>query len=366
MDYGIITHYDVHNHGAVLQLTALIKVLKQRFGLTAQALKFEKNYDFMGVEKRAKYQPSLKSLGIYLKFLQERGFKATLFNYKKKKLLDEFKGARGLIGPYYSDCQPLKGVIVGSDEVFALHTGPTPVFFGYCCPSNNVFSYAGSFGPTTMEDIQNLHCEAFVKGGLNSMNGLAVRDKNSASIAKKLTGKEVPLVVDPVILYGFEKEISSFEQPHQPRYLLVYAYDKNMNDPAEVEAVRQFAAAKNLKILSPGFFHDWADENINVDPVELLRYFKYADCVITDTFHGSVMSVIAQTPFAVKLRGNGNKVLNLLDEYGLSTRAIQKLQLEELEKTFSIEIDWKDVNSRLSDRREQSMAYLSDMISAKP
>ena len=30
MKYGIITHYDVHNHGAVLQLNALVHVLRER------------------------------------------------------------------------------------------------------------------------------------------------------------------------------------------------------------------------------------------------------------------------------------------------------------------------------------------------
>lgn len=48
MKYGIITHYDVHNHGAVLQLNALIKVLKRDFGIDAKALQFDKNYDFTG------------------------------------------------------------------------------------------------------------------------------------------------------------------------------------------------------------------------------------------------------------------------------------------------------------------------------
>lgn len=33
MKYGIITHYDVHNHGAVLQLNALINCLQIRLQL---------------------------------------------------------------------------------------------------------------------------------------------------------------------------------------------------------------------------------------------------------------------------------------------------------------------------------------------
>ena len=67
MDIGIITHYDVHNHGALLQLNALCKVLK-KMGYEATALRFEKNYDFLGIELKDKYNISLRfySLLLYL------------------------------------------------------------------------------------------------------------------------------------------------------------------------------------------------------------------------------------------------------------------------------------------------------------
>ena len=63
MNIGIITHYDVHNHGAVLQLTALKRVLK-KLGHEAKALRFDKNYDFLGHDKKAKYSIGLGSVGI--------------------------------------------------------------------------------------------------------------------------------------------------------------------------------------------------------------------------------------------------------------------------------------------------------------
>ena len=44
MKFGIITHYDVHNHGAILQLNALKEFLSGK-GIEAQALQFDKNYD---------------------------------------------------------------------------------------------------------------------------------------------------------------------------------------------------------------------------------------------------------------------------------------------------------------------------------
>ena len=64
MKYGIITHYDVHNHGALLQLYGLEQVLKN-LGIEAFALQYDKNYDFLGHEMKSKYEISLKSIGIY-------------------------------------------------------------------------------------------------------------------------------------------------------------------------------------------------------------------------------------------------------------------------------------------------------------
>ena len=38
MKYGIITHYDVHNHGALLQLNALKQILKCKSPLARMAV----------------------------------------------------------------------------------------------------------------------------------------------------------------------------------------------------------------------------------------------------------------------------------------------------------------------------------------
>ena len=94
--YGIITHYDVHNHGALLQLTALIKVLRSK-GIEAKALRFDKNYDFMGHEKKSKYDISIKSVGIYLSYLKDKGIGCTKYNYCKRKTLNKYKNEHSLV-----------------------------------------------------------------------------------------------------------------------------------------------------------------------------------------------------------------------------------------------------------------------------
>lgn len=360
MKFGIITHYDVHNHGALLQLNALIQVLANK-GIEAYALQFDKNYDFLGVKLKNKYNISIKSIPFYLKYLKEQGLKKTLFNIKKRKILEKFKREQLLIGGYYTDEKDLNAVIIGSDEVFALHTGPTPVFWGYALPSDNVFVYAGCFGPTTIKDITKKHCLSFVKGGLENMKALSVRDKNSYDIIKALTGKNAEMVCDPVLLYGYKKELKQQSKINLKPYLLIYAYDSNMNDATEIQAIRKYAKAHNLQIISAGFYHQWCDKNINVDPIRLLSYFRDAHSVITDTFHGSVMSILTNAEFAVKLRGNGNKLGNLLEEYGLTERIITPDK--GLNQLFSAKINWNNVNAELSKRRKDSMDYLTKNIS---
>lgn len=219
MTYGIITHYDVLNHGAVLQLRALQRVLERDFGITAQALRYDKNYDFMGRALKAKYEPSLRSAGIYLKFLRQRGARSFLFEWRKQRLFARYKRERRLVGAYYSECPPLAGCVVGSDEVFALHTGPTPALFGHALPSGKVFAYAGSFGPTTLADIDRLGCRGLVRGGLEGMQGIGLRDRNSLDIATTLVGHtdRIRRVCDPVLLYGYRDEIAQFTPPKLAR-----------------------------------------------------------------------------------------------------------------------------------------------------
>ena len=360
MKYGIITHFAVHNHGALLQLNALKKVLKRDFDIDAQALRFKTNYDFADKSIKDKHKISVHSIGYFLNYIKERGIRIFIFNIQKKRLFERFNAREKLLGPHSNTCRPLDAVIIGSDEVFSLFAGPTPEFFGYDLPSKKVFSYAGCFGPTTIEDVKRLHCEEFVRNGLNSMVGLSMRDQNSIAVAKEFTGREAELVVDPVLLYGYKEELAKQTDPGLPRYLLVYAYESRLNDPKEYEAILDYAHSNGMIVVCPGFFHKWADRNINTDPVELLKYFKYSECVVTDTFHGCVMSLITEVDMAVVIRDNGNKLLNLMNEYKIEDRRVGKDW--NLSAIFARPVDWTIVNGEIKHRRELSMNYLARMV----
>ena len=360
---GIITHYDVHNHGAHLQLYALTKVLDS-FGYEAKALRYRKNYDFMAENASKKYSISLASIPTYLKYLFEKGMGRTLYNVKKRSVLKKFRAKNKIVGEFYSNSKDLDIAVIGSDEIFSIEPGLNPCFFGMGVPTDNVISYAASFGPTTKEFIIEKHAEHFIAAGLNCITSCSVRDENSQSIVYEYKGIKPQIVCDPVILYGYQQEIAEaikYRKERKEKYILVYSYDNTMNEKQDVEKIREFAKSKGVKLYSVGFYHKWCDKNINVDPLEIFDWFLDAEFVITDTFHGAVLSIVTNSTLFVKLKStNKNKLLWLLKEYGLEERVVESFS--ELTEVSKKQIDFSNVNELVQQRRELSMNYLKEAI----
>ena len=132
-----------------------------------------------------------------------------------------------------------------------------------------------------------------------------------------------------------------------------------MNDETEYNHIKKYAEKHNLKIVSVGYYHKWC-KSIDASPFELLGWIKNANLVVTDTFHGSVMSIICNTPAVVKLRGNQNKLRFLLSEYGLLDRTI--LDFSEMESVADKSVDFANVNAAIQERRAASMKFLDDAL----
>lgn len=361
MKAGIITHYDVHNHGAHLQMYALIQVLKE-LGYDAKALRFRKNYDFMGgARAEAKYNTSLKSLPIYIKYVFKNGISRTLYNYKKRKLLSAFRADNHLVGEYYSEAKDLDVVVIGSDEIFSVEAGPNPWYYGIGIPCRKQISYAASFGPTTMELMHEHNVDALVEAGIKRLNAISVRDRNSFDIVKEFTKKEPTIVCDPVLLHGFDEHqsceiLNSFKARQKEKYCVVYSYDYNMNDELTVRSIKEYARKRDLKVYSVSYYHKWCDKNIQVSPLDVFAWFANAEMVFTDTFHGSVISLTTGTQFLAQIRGNANKLSFLLEQYGVSARRVKDFSC--IEEIVAVPIDYDVVNQTILKIRQESMTYL--------
>lgn len=357
MKLGIITHYNVHNHGALLQLYALKQVLEEKNN-NVKALTFKKNFDFLeeGIDK--KYNISLSSIKYYYSFIKKIGIRRAYFNFVKMKVLNKFRNP--LIGEYYSRAKNLDGVFIGSDEVFSIEAGINPFFFGIGIPCKKIYSYAACCGPINYNDIENYNMSTMISAGLKQFRKISVRDNNTNETVYNLSGINSEIVCDPVILYGYVNEIKALSRKIKQNYILIYSYDNNMNNKTEVAKIKDYARKNNLIIVSAGFYHKWCDKNINCSPIELLSYFKYAQCIVTDTFHGSVMSLITNAEFVAKLRNNKNKLYDLLNRFETSDRIINNF--EELQDKFSKKINYEQVNAQINQYRKKSLEYLNSCL----
>lgn len=356
MKIGILTYYGVHNHGAVLQANALKTVLERK-GHECGFLEFKRSYSNISMQQANKYKLGFGSVVFYAKYLKEKGAGNIFYNVNKKRTLRQFRATNiPMIGKHEDFTGDL--VVIGSDEVFSLEIGINPFLYGNGIKAKHIISYAGCFGPTTYEDIVEQNQQKMISDGLHRMDAVSVRDQNSMKTVKMTAGIDATLVCDPVILYGYEKEMECFIPPMKD-YVLIYSYDKNLNDVAEYGYIRKYAEKRNLKIVSVGFYHKWC-KSIDASPFELLGWIKNAKLIITDTFHGSVLSIICNTPAVVKLRGNQNKLQFLLSEYGLLDRTIS--DFSEMEAVANKSVDFTAVNDTIMERREVSMKFLDDAL----
>ncbi|WP_315119227.1 polysaccharide pyruvyl transferase family protein [uncultured Clostridium sp.] len=355
MKVGILTHYDVNNQGAQLQMYALYNQFK-KMGHSPKVLTYVKNYDFQQIEK-VRNQVTIKSIPYFIKhYLLKKGIGSTLFNVKKYTKNKKFRLSNFHHENYTT--ADIECAVVGSDEVFSIPMGVNMMMYGHCVNTDNMISYAPSFGQTSIELMEKYHCKELISSGLSKFKNISARDKNTYNIVKTLTGNEADIVCDPVLLYDFSNTKTEVKLPNK-KYLLVYAYEKNMTSENEVKAIKEYAKKNNLITVSAGTYHKWCDKNISCNCLEWIEYFRGAEVVVTDTFHGAIVSIISHTPMAVVVRDiNTNKLTDLLDRTGTSDRRINQVSLEELERVFKDNVDFNLIESQLKRLRDDAISFL--------
>lgn len=348
----------VRNYGSFLQAYAL-KQLITSFGAEVYFIdiipgeKLENN----SIET-LKSGKLIKALNLIIKPFD------LLAYFRKKRFYSEFTNKYDnayfpLLEPGKSNPEKFDLVVIGSDEVFN-GTQPSPwgfttQLFGDISNSDCVISYAASCGYTTIDRIEKFNLRNSIAKALSNLKEISVRDENTFNVVKSLTGNEPIMHLDPVLIYNFSKEVNSYKIQHVD-YILIYA--KLISDSEEIKAIRQFARKKKKKILCLYCYYSWADFAIVPEtPFELLAYFKYADFVISDTFHGTIFSIINERKFITLIRkSNIQKLTFLLESFGLFDRIIKDFAL--FSEKLQADIDYKIVARRLEEERQNAMDYL--------
>ena len=211
-------------------------------------------------------------------------------------------------------------VVVGSDEVWNLSHpwyGHYPIFYGEGLKTNQLISYAASFG--NYDVSWRLAPEWSQK--LRNFDSISVRDENSQIQIKNALGYEPVTVLDPCFLHPVKPEKMEF--PIKKPFVALYGHNFS---GTFIWQARQWAKKQKLPLVSIGYRNDWADEQwLTAGPHEFASFIAQSEAVITNFFHGCVFSLINSKPFVCETTPyRSHKVEDLLRKTGAAKHIITR------------------------------------------
>lgn len=370
MKVGIMSMQRIANYGSFLQAYALKNMIEE-FGCEVEFVDYHIGKPLIAGENRkngyvGKIKKSLEIFKYHAPVLHKISFilYKSFFSLKYMPLLEitNDKNYNPIL-----DC-----LVIGSDEVFNCvqknsNVGYSLELFGKDNNAKKLITYAASFGNTTIEKLIEYNKIYEIKDLLKKFDEISVRDGNSGEIVERLIGKKPLYHLDPVLVYGYVDICDKIPEINvKEKYIIVYAYAGRISD-SESDWIIKYAHRKKMKIYAIGGIQKCADRFINCSPFEVLAYFKNAEEVITDTFHGSIFSIITHRQFATVIRrsvedsyGNEEKISFLLEKLGLETRA--SFTIENIDRILAQTIDYNNVEKILDYQRIYAKDYLKSQL----
>lgn len=276
-----------------------------------------------------------------------------------------------LTKPYYSIEDIKKRIpqadfyITGSDQVWnSTHNqGIDEMYYYTFLPSEKcVFSFASSFGKESIPVDECLK----IKEYLDRYSHISVREKSAKILLENLGYRNVEHLLDPTLLLDRNRWKNLLIRRRRVRkpYILIFTPYNTVSKDIIYSSAKKIAAAKNLQIVT----FSWtflpeirADRTMLFSkPEDFLSLMYYADCVITNSFHG--------TAFAI----NFNRDLWVYEPSQFSTRLISLLELTELKHRLLSDvidegrimecIDYSIQNMILDQERDKAHKFINNAL----
>ncbi len=350
---GIVTWYDRgHNYGSTLQAYALQTIL-QNMGYDSEFISF----------KSKKLNKKIKEIGkrIYL-YIFDRNV------YKTWGKMDKWIESNLSISENNSSFEQLKSkavkydaVICGSDQIWNNSGGIiNPFYYLQFVDKSKRIAYAPSIARDYIDEDLADKFRDYIK----EIKYLSIREKQGAELIKRLTGREAKVVLDPTLLlnkYEWESRISYDNELENKQYIFCYLLTKN--DKYYNEII-ELSKKLNVEVISPTLFRNHNKNSKNVDFFEFLNLIRYADYVVTDSFHGVAFSINLCKQFAVYKRFSdsyketqNSRIYNILNELHLNDRLVT--DNNRLEVVINNNIDYEIIIKLLNEKRKISLGYLT-------
>lgn len=208
---------------------------------------------------------------------------------------------------------------------------------------------------------------------LAAFDAIGVREESGKKIATEISGRnDVKTFVDSALLLPFARyEKILGPQKDKTPYIFNYVlgWSNGEEEQAFLEIVKNKLAVSSVK----GQFEPGTDfwgtlarlahvpRRILVG--EWLRRIHDASFVLTNSFHGTVFSILMHKPFATilikgEMSGLNERAISLLKLLGLESRMMYNDEPDRLRTAVDEKIDWASVDNRLNKERNRVSEYL--------
>lgn len=260
-------------------------------------------------------------------------------------------------------------VVVGSDQVWRVEYSPNidNFFLNFIDGSIQKISYAASFGldkwqfsPAKTEQI---------KSWLNQFDAISVREDSALGLCKEYLDIDVKHVLDPTLLLEKQDYLNLIENmPVDNDHIFTYILDETSEKGKIVDKISTRLGLSTFKkqpkkIYKTSLFVEDHDNYIYPKIEEWLCAFRDSKFIVTDSFHGTVFSIIFNKPFVAIANSDRGiaRFSSLLKIFNLESRLISSIDQLKDELILS-KIDFDKVNSILNDERDKSLSFLSHHI----
>lgn len=344
MNICIVTVYNSENCGSYFQAYALYKTLE------------DQGHNVVFLKRDAHETSHSKILTILnsIKILTRGRFSGAFNNIRKYYAFEKATKVFKIV----ENCpDALKGIdcfVIGSDTLWNFESKyfykRSAIYTGLELPAKRKITYAVSIANTPIKVLTGNN--SIVKG-IKQLDDISVRDENTAKAVKEISDITPTQVLDPTFLLD---ELSYKEMEgriDESDYILIYAFGKI--SPEMEEQLLKASVILECKIVSYGEYRKWADVNTIYDPTTFLSYFRNAGYVVTNTYHGTVFSIIYNKNF-VCYGQEKNKVRDLVELLKLTGQFIRPNEsiLDKLKQTP----DYENANKILAERKHASIKYL--------
>lgn len=359
---GLCTLYTGYNYGSALQAFALKEHIKS-LNYDCDIIKLSGS-----IVNGRDFRLKKAFVTFFRMFIHSNNIKNVIKSYSinnKKKMnlvtINKFDNFyKNYINPIYYKYNKLKSIsktdyyykfICGSDQIWnstAFYVDP--FYYLWFAPRKKKISYAPSFGRDFIPKYNTKKIKKYISG----FDFISVREESGRNIIKKLLNKEVDVCLDPTFLLSKNEWIKKFDlKDNNEEYIFTYF----LNEPSTKakKYLRDLSKIKKINFLNIGRGYN---QNVFGGPKDFLTYIYNSSFVVTDSFHGLVLSLIFNKNFVIFDReyateNQSTRIVNLLEKINLLDRFNPNIEF------INKKINYKLINNKIKEEIIKSKDYLN-------